>query len=198
MNRHFDPNPSSAASRRRQMIGHFAEACRLAALDGLPNLLRGPGLVQQLVVSDLLGHVPCLSWHDGAGDAYAANNPNQRFEYFTALRGRRFQTGTVGAGGRKSRDEVRERLLAASKIYLAVFDAKEPLKLLRIYEVEPGVVWEEAARQIDKSANARANVSISERWAAAHGRTIVPDLVREDGRSQSGWKTDDREEFHHG
>jgi hypothetical protein len=188
MNHQFDPFSSAAASRRRKMIEHFAEACRLAALEGIPNLLRGPGLVQQLVVSDALGHVPCLSWHDGSGDAYAANDPSQRFEYFTALEGRRFQTGSAGAGGRKSRDQLRERFLAAGKIYLAVFDGKEPLKLLRIYEVEPGVIWEEAARQIDKSANARANVTVSERWAAEHGRRIVPGAALDEDRSRSSPK----------
>lgn len=180
-----NPVPPAAASRRRKMIEHFAEACRLAALEGIPNLLRGPGLVQQLVVSDALGHVPCLSWHDGPGDAYAANDPRQRFEYFTALDGRRFQTGTAGAGGRKSRDELCKRLLAASKIYLAVFDGKEPLKLLRVYEVEPAVIWGEAARQIDASANARANVTVSERWAAEHGRRIDPDAARRSARISS-------------
>lgn len=185
----FEPGPRGAASRRRKMIEHLAEACRLAALEGIPNLLRGPGLVQQLVVSDALGHVPCLSWHQGRGDAYAANDPRLRFEYFTALDGRRFQTGLAGAGGRKSRDELRERLLAASRIYLAVFDSKEPLNLLRVYEMEPDVVWAEAARQIDKSANARANVSVSERWAAEHGRRIISRDAFDNNRSRS-WRTD--------
>lgn len=168
------PNAAASAARRRKMIEHFAEACRLAALEGVPNLLRGPGLVQQLVISDTLGHVPCLSWHDGSGDAYAADDPGQRFEYFSMLEGRRFQTGVAGEGGRFSRAELEKRFRAANKIFLAVFDLKEPLKLLRVYEVEPRVIWEEAARQIDESANARANVTVSERWAAKNGLRIIP------------------------
>ncbi len=168
------PPQDASNPRRRKMIKHLAEACRLAALEGMPNLLRGPGLVQQLVVSEALGHVPCLSRRDGPGDAYAADDPEQRFEYFSVVEGGRFQTGTAGEGGRHSREELQKRLLAAKKIFLAVFDFKEPLKLLRLYEVEPATIWEEAARQIDESVSTRANVTVSERWAANKGRRIIP------------------------
>ena len=174
---------AATSTRRRQMLKHLAEACRLAVLEGVPDLLRGPGLVQQLVVSDALGHVPCLSYRDGPGDAYLAADPKQRFEYFTALEGRRFQTGMVGDGGRTSRDDYQKRILSAAKIFLAVFASGEPLKLLRVYEVEPATVWDKAASQIDKAAASRANVALSERWAAEHGRRVFP--VAEGGKIDS-------------
>lgn len=179
------PTDPDSAARRRKMIQHLSEACRLAALEGVTNLFRSPGLVQQLVVSDALGHVPCLSWHDGEGDAYAAVNPKHRFEYFSAGDGRRFQTGTAGEGGRSSREKLRLRILAVQKVYLAVFDVKKPLTLLRIYEVEPEVMWEEAARQIDKSAKSRANVSVTERWAAKHGRKVFPKAAAAEAAGES-------------
>lgn len=177
-------SPADSAARRRKMIWHLSEACRLARLEGTPNFLRTPGLVQQLVLSHALGHVPRLSWRDGRGDAHAVNDPKRHFEYFTALEGRRFQTGTAGEGGRCSRDKLRQRILDAASIYLAVFDFHEPLKLLRVYEVAPATLWEEAARQIDKSAKGRANVTASERWAATHGRRILPD-AGDDARDQA-------------
>lgn len=163
-----------SVERRRQMLDHLAEACRLAALEGIPNLLRSPGLVQQVLVSDALGLVPRLSWRDGPGDAHAAADPKQWFEIFTAIDGRRFQAGAVGVGGRTSRNDLRKRFLAAKLIYLAVFDAREPLKLLRVYEIQPEAMWKKAASQIDDSATQTAHISISERWAAEHGRQVIP------------------------
>ena len=164
----------NSIGRRHKMIAHLKEACRLAALEGVPNLLRGPGLVQQLIVSDALGLVPCLSWRDGPGDAYAAADPTQRFEIFTALEGRRFQAGAVGVGGRTSRDEHYNRVLAATLIFFAVFDAHEPLSLLRVYEVVPETLCKKSASQIDDSANGMAHISISERWVAENGRCVFP------------------------
>jgi len=169
-----NPNDAESVARRRKMIKLLNEACQLATIEGVPNLLRGPGLVQQFVISDALGHVPRRSSLEGCGDAYAADDPDHWFEYFSALEGRRFQTGTAGKGGRSSREELQKRILSAKKIYLAVFDFKEPLKLLRAYEFEPNTIWEEAARQIDGSAKACANVTISERWAAKRGRRVFP------------------------
>jgi len=182
------PSPVESAARRRKMIWHLSEACRLAGLEGTPNFLRTPGLVRQLVLSHALGHVPRLSWRDGQGDAHPVNDPTRYFEYFTALEGRRFQTGTAGEGGRCSRDELRKRLLDAKSIFLAVFDSREPLKLLRVYEVEPATLWEEAARQIDESAKGRANVTTSERWAATRGRRIMPDAGK-NGCDPSSWNS---------
>ena len=161
--------------RRQKMIEHLKEARRLAVIEGVPNILRGPGLVQQLIVSDALGLVPCLSWRDGPGDAYDAADPKQRFEIFTAIEGRRFQAGAVGVGGRNSRDELHKRILAATLVYLAVFDPYEPLSLLRVYEVVPETMWQKAVSQIDGSASEKAHISISERWAAENGRRVIPD-----------------------
>ena len=167
-------NRDESVDRRKKIIEHLTEACRLAALEEMPNLLRGPGLVQQLIVSDALGLVPCLSWRDGPGDAYAATDPKQRFEIFSAIEGRRFQVGAVGMGGRISRNKLRDRFLAATLTYLAVFDAREPLRLLRVYGIEPDTMCQKAMSQVDESANNRAYVSISERWAAEHGRRVIP------------------------
>jgi len=176
---------SESVDRRKRMIEHLAEACRLAALEGMTNLLRGPGLVQQIVVSDALGLSPCLSWRDGPGDAYSAADPKQRFEIFSAIEGRRFQAGAVGVGGRMSRDELRDRFLAAKLIYLAVFDSREPLKLLRVYEIEPETMWKKAAGQIDDSASHKAHISISERWAAENGRRVICNPTDSGGHSRT-------------
>lgn len=178
-------NQDETVERRRQMIAHLAEACRLAALEGVPNLLRSPGLVQQLIVSEALCLVPCLSWRDGPGDAYAAADPNQRFEIFTAIEGRRFQARAAGAGGKKGRDDLRERFLKAAKIYLAMFDVHEPLKLLRVYEIDPGTMWQKAAIRVDDSGGAKAYISISERWAAEHGRRVIPAATHEGGHHRT-------------
>jgi hypothetical protein len=170
------PNDSQNESiaRRRQMMMHLAEACRLAAIEGVPNLLRSPGLVQQVLVSEALGLVPCLSWRDGPGDAYAAADPTQRFEIFTAIEGRRFQARAAGMSGKNSRDDLRKRFLEAAKIYLAIFDVREPLKLLRVYEAAPATMWQKAAIRTDGSGGERAYISISERWAAENGRCVIP------------------------
>jgi hypothetical protein len=177
------PDRPGSSKRRRQMLKHLAEACRLAVLEGVPDLLRSPGLVQQLVVSDALGHVPCLSYRDGSGDAYLPTDPKQHFEYYSAIEGRRFQTGMVGDGGRTSRDNYQKRILSAAKIFLAVFDSGHPLKLLRVYEMEPATIWEKAASQIDRAAKSCANVTISERWAAEHGHRAWTQSVPSAGDS---------------
>jgi len=163
-----------SVARRRQMMKHLAEACRLATIEGVPNLLRSPGLVQQILVSEALGLVPCLSWRDGPGDAYAAGDPTQKFEIFSALEGRRFQARAAGMSGKKSRDDLRKRFTEATKIYLAMFDVHEPLKLLRVYEIDPATMWQRAAIRTDDSGGERAYISISERWAAENGRRVFP------------------------
>ena len=113
---------SEPSARRRKMIHHLVEASRLAAMEGMTNLLGEPGLVRQLIVSDALGLVPCLTWRDGQGDAYAADDPRKRFEIISALEGRRFQAGAVGKGGRISRDKFLDQIQGSKRIYLAVFD----------------------------------------------------------------------------
>ena len=169
-----DDSQDASVARRRQMMQHLAEACRLAAIEGVPNLLRSPGLVQQVLVSEALGLVPCLSWRDGHGDAYAASDPTQKFEILSALRGRRFQARAAGTSGKNSRDDLHKRFSEATEVLLATFDVHEPLKLLCVYAVNPATMLQKAAIRPDDIGIEKAYISISERWAAEHGRRVFP------------------------
>ena len=76
--------------------------------------------------------------------------------------------------GKKSRDDLRKRFTEATKIYLAMFDVHEPLKLLRVYEIDPATMWQKAAIRTDDYGAEKAYISISERWAAENGHRIIP------------------------
>jgi hypothetical protein len=165
---------SDLSSRRRRMIQHLVAASRLAAQEGMSNLLGEPGMVRQLIVSDALGLVPCITWRDGQGDAYLAEDPGKRFEIFSALEGRRFQAGAVGKDGRASREDFRRRILGSKSIYFAVFDSKDSLKLHRIYEIDPSTLLKKADEMILGSASETAHISISERWIAERGKIVHP------------------------
>ena len=171
-NLEHDESPESA-QRRQALIAHMTEAHRLAALEGIKDVLR-PGFLKELIVSDALGHRPCKSWRDGPGDAYDPKNPMLRFEYFCAPEGKRFQAGPVRRSDWNAKKAAYLRFEKATAVYLAVFDLREPLTLLRIYLVEMDAFRAEVNRQVVESKSAVVNASFSERWAATTGRKVFP------------------------
>jgi hypothetical protein len=167
-------DPADSAQRRQAIIAHMAEAQRLAALEGIRDVFR-PGFLRQLIVSDALGHRPCNSWRDGPCDAYDPNDPERRFEYFAASDGKRFQAGVV----RRSDWEAKKKSLygrfeKTAAVYFAVFDIQEPLKLLRIYQIDAEAFRAAVERQITVSKSPVVNASFSERWAMTTGKLVYP------------------------
>ncbi len=169
----INPSQFDSAARRRQLVALMTEAHRLAELEGIRDVFR-PGFIKQMIVGDALGHQACNSWRDGPGDAYDPRNPEKRFEYFTAPEGRRFQAGLIRRSDWQAKKSVYARFQKAAAVYLAVFDAREPLQLLRVYLIEPEAFLAELERQVMESKSAVINASFSERWASTIGRLVFP------------------------
>jgi len=170
---HQQPNQPNSIERRRKVISLITEAQQLAELEGIRDIFR-PGFIKEMIVGDVLGHRLCSSWRDGSGDAYDPRNPEQRFEYFTAPEGRRFQAGLIRRHDWQSKKSAFMRFTNAAAVYLAVFDPREPLKLVRIYLIETEVFRTEIDRQVKESKSSVINASFSERWASTAGRLIFP------------------------
>lgn len=67
-----------------QIIELVRKAQELALKIGIPNILQ-PGLVKELIVSEILGHEPIASKRDA--DARDRNNPEIKYEYLTCYEG---------------------------------------------------------------------------------------------------------------
>jgi hypothetical protein len=166
-------DPAESAQRRQKILALMSEACRLAVLEGIPDLCR-PGVVKQMIVSDALGHESCGAWHYGPGDAFDPKDPEKRFEYFITSDGKRFQAGIVRRSDWEAKKSFYVRFEKAAAIFFAVFDTHEPLKLLRVYRVETEAFRAALEQQIAQSKSAIVNSTFAERWVATNGTLVFP------------------------
>lgn len=67
-----------------QIIELIRKAQELALKIGIPNILQ-PGLVKEMIVSEILGHEPIVSKRDA--DARDRKNPEIKYEYLTCYEG---------------------------------------------------------------------------------------------------------------
>ena len=147
------------------------EAFELAKSIGIQNLLQ-PGLVKEIIVADILGHVVIASKRDS--DAHDPADPEAKFEYLTCKEGGSGQFDRMFKTPLEKREQSLERIRRNQLIYLAVFHKEDQIKLKEIYELYPDLVEQEAIRQIDRSRNDISHVGFSIRWARENGRLVYP------------------------
>lgn len=68
----------------RQIIELVKHAQKLASQIGIPNILQ-PGLVKEMIISEILGHELIHSKRDA--DACDPNDPNLKYEYLSCYEG---------------------------------------------------------------------------------------------------------------
>lgn len=152
-----------------QIIDLIRKAQGLALKIGIPNILQ-PGLVKEMIVSEILGHELIASKRDA--DACDRKNPATKYEYLTCYEGGTGQLDRMFKEPAEKRTESLYRITRNRMIYLAIFYKKNPLKVKVIYEIRPNVLLKETERQLDRSSNVISHVGFSEDWAKLNGRMV--------------------------
>lgn len=152
-----------------QIIKLVIKAQELALNIGIPNILQ-PGLVKEMIISEILGHELIISKRDA--DARDKNNPAIKYEYLSCYEGGTGQLDRMFKGPPEKRAESLSRITRNKIIYLAIFYKKNPLKVKNIYEIQPTVLLKEAERQLGRSSNIISHVGFSENWAKQNGKII--------------------------
>jgi|GEM_PF-305618 len=161
-----------AGEIQRQIIQLVLKAAELARSIGIENLLQ-PGLVKEMIIADILGHEPIFSKRDA--DARDPTDSAVKYEYLTCKEGGTGQLDRMFKDPPDKRAESLQRITRNRKIYYSVFYAENQTKVKTIYELESGVVLEEAERQLDRSRNPISHVGFSESWARANGTVVYED-----------------------
>lgn len=157
------------ASIYRRIIELVSEAADLARSVGIANLLQ-PGLVKEMIIAEILGHVLIVSKRDA--DAHAPGNPDIKYEYLSCKEGGSGQIDRVFRSPLMKRQQSLSRITRNTKIYLAIFYAEDQMRCKVIYELAPSIVLQEAERQLDLSQNEIAHVAFSESWAKQNGLIV--------------------------
>lgn len=144
-------------------------AQELALSIGIPNILQ-PGLVKEMIISEILGHQLITSKRDA--DACHKNNPKIKYEYLSCYEGGTGQFDRMFKAPKDKRQESLSRITRNQQIYLAIFYKNSPLQVKVIYEIDPQIILKEAARQLDRSRNKISHIGFSESWAKENGKII--------------------------
>lgn len=155
-----------------KIIALVIKAQDLALSIGISNILQ-PGLVKEMIISEVLGHKPIFSKRDA--DACDRNNPLIKYEYLSCYEGGTGQLDRMFKAPAGNRVESLHRITRNKMIYLAIFYKKNPLKIKIIYEIQPRVLLTETERQLDRSSNQISHVGFSEDWAKLNGKVIYQD-----------------------
>jgi hypothetical protein len=148
------------------------EAAEVARSVGIPNLLQ-PGLIEELMIADILGHQPITSKRDA--DACDPNDPSILYLYLSCKEGGSGQLDRIFKEPLVKREESLLRITRNKKIYFAVFYTDNQTKVKVIYELKPEVVLAETMRQLDRSRNAVSHVGFAEPWAKKNGKVVCQD-----------------------
>lgn len=155
-----------------KIINLVTKAQELALSIGIYNILQ-PGLVKEMVISEILGHELITSKRDA--DAHDRNNPTIKYEYLTCYESGTGQLDRMFKAPPEKRKESLYRITRNKMIFLAIFYKKSPLKVKVIYEIQPSILLKEAERQLDRSSNLISHVGFSEDWVKLHGKIVYQD-----------------------
>jgi len=155
-----------------KIISLITKAQELALRIGIVNILQ-PGLVKEMIISEILGHKLITSKRDA--DACDINDPVIKYEYLSCYEGGTGQLDRMFKEPPKKRAESLHRITRNKKIYLAIFYKKNPLKVKVIYEIKSSVLLKETKRQLDRSSNAISHVGFSENWSKQNSKVIYQD-----------------------
>lgn len=157
-----------------KIVNFIIKAQKLALSIGIPNILQ-PGLVKEMIISEILGHKLIISKRDA--DACDKNNPAIKYEYLSCYESGTGQLDRMFKEPSKKRKESLHRITRNKKIYLAIFYKKNPLKVKIIYEIKPKILLEETEKQLNRSSNAISHVGFSENWAKQNGKIVYQDIL---------------------
>ena len=155
----------------RKIIKLVLEAAELAGSVDIKNLLQ-PGLMKEMIIADILGHV--LIHTKRHADAHAPKKPDELYEYLSCKEGGRGQLDRMFREPEDKYIESLKRITRNKKIYLAIFYEDEQTKCKSIYEIDPKIVEGEAKRQLKRSRNRISHVGFSESWAKENGSRVYP------------------------
>lgn len=155
-----------------QIIALIIKAQDLASKIGIPNLLQ-PGLVKEMIISEILGHELITSKREA--DARDRENPALQYEYLSCYEGGTGQLDRMFKAPNEKMLESLHRITRNHFVYLAIFYKKKPLTVKIIYEIQPLILLHETERQLDKSSNEISHVGFSEDWARAQGKVVYKD-----------------------
>lgn len=156
-------------SRYKEVIDQVKHAADLARKMDILNLLQ-PGLVREMIIADILGHVVLTSKRDA--DAHAPDNADEKYEYLTCKEGGSGQFDRMFARPPEKRDKSLQRISRNQRIYLAVFLESDQLSCKVIYELDSKVVLKEAERRLDLSPKEISHIGFSESWASENGQEV--------------------------
>ncbi len=155
-----------------QIIRLVRQAQELALKIGIPNILQ-PGLVKEMIITEILGHQIIISKRDA--DACDKNDPDIKYEYLTCYEGGTGQLDRMFQQPPEKRAESLYRITRNKKFYFAIFYKNKPLTVKVIYEVEPEIILREAERQLDRSRNIISHVGFSEDWVRENSKVVYRD-----------------------
>lgn len=155
-----------------QIIKLVIRAQKLALKIGIFNILQ-PGLVKEMIISELLGHVLITSKR--GADACDKKNPNVKYEYLSCYEGGSGQLDRMFKEPPEKRAESLYRITRNKNIYIAIFYKKNPLFVKVIYEIKPNALLKETEEQLDRSRNAISHVGFTENWAKKNGKVVYKD-----------------------
>ena len=158
----------------KEIISLMVRASQLAHSVGIKNILQ-PGLVKEMIIADILGHVLIFSKRDA--DAHAVHSVDEKYEYLTCKEGGAGQIDRMVAQPHEKRQASLSRITRNHKIYLAIFYEDNQIRCKRIYEIDALVMAQEAERQLDQSSNVISHISFSESWAQKNGKVVFDDDV---------------------
>lgn len=155
-----------------KIIELVIKAQELASSVGIANILQ-PGLVKEMIISEILGHELITSKRDA--DACDRNNPALKYEYLSCYEGGTGQLDRMFKSPPEKRAESLRRITRNEMIYLAIFYKQNSLSVKVIYAIQPDVLLKETERQLDRSGNAISHVGFSEEWVKMNGKIVYED-----------------------
>ena len=155
-----------------QIIKLVRKAQELALTIGIPNVLQ-PGLVKEMIISEILGHKLITTKRDA--DACDRNDSSIKYEYLSCYENGTGQLDRMFKEPLDKRKESLSRITRNKMIYFAIFYKSDPLRVKIIYEIKPLVLLKETERQLDRSSNAISHVGFSGEWANKNGKIVYQD-----------------------
>jgi len=153
----------------RKIVNLIIKASKLARDVGIDNLLQ-PGLIKEMIISDILGHTLITSKRNA--DAHDPNNNKLIYEYLTCKEGGSGQIDRMYKYPESDKKKSMQRILRNHKIYLAVFYEYDQTKVKTIIEIDTSIAAKEAERQIQNSKRNAAHIRFSENWAYKNGKVV--------------------------
>lgn len=152
-----------------KIVKLLREAQHLATAEGYSNLLQ-PGMVKELIIGDILGHAVHKTKHEP--DAWNPLDPSEKFEYLCCVEDGTFQLDRMFKAPAEVRAKSLLRITRNTGVFCAVFDKKNPLDVLRIYEIPVDRVLIEVERQLDASRNDISHVGMTIKWCERNGALV--------------------------